>query len=60
MRGEADDGKVAALQEEAGERHMPMQMTEVNCAEVRQVMGKDGAERWEAVAWALARAFQEA
>jgi predicted nucleic acid-binding protein len=51
LRGEAGDDKVAALLEKAGERDTPMQMTEVNYAEVKyMVIRKDGAERWEEIA----------
>jgi PIN domain nuclease of toxin-antitoxin system len=34
LRGEAGDDKVAALLEKAGERDVPLRMTEVNYAEV--------------------------
>jgi ribonuclease VapC len=51
LRGEAGDDKVAALLEKAGERDTPMQMTDVNYAEVKyMVIRKDGAERWEEIA----------
>lgn len=51
LRGETGDDKVAALLEKAGERDAPLQMTEVNYAEVKyMVIRKDGAARWEEVA----------
>jgi ribonuclease VapC len=51
LRGEAGDGHVAALLEKAGARDTPLQMTEVNYAEVKYiVMRKDGADRWEQIA----------
>jgi ribonuclease VapC len=51
LRGEAGDAQVAALLEKAGARDTPLQMTEVNYAEVKYiVMRKDGADRWEQIA----------
>lgn len=51
LRGEAGDDKVAALLEKAGERDVPLHMTEVNYAEVKYiVLRKDGAARWAEVA----------
>lgn len=51
LRGEAGDDKVAALLEKAGERDLPLQMTEVSYAEVKYiVLRKDGAARWAEVA----------
>lgn len=51
LRGEAGDDKVAALLEKAGERDVPLHMTEVNYAEVKYlVIRKDGAARWAEVA----------
>lgn len=51
LRGEAGDGKVAALLENAGERDAPLRMTEVNYAEVQYiVLREDGAARWAEVA----------
>jgi predicted nucleic acid-binding protein len=51
LRGEAGDDKVAALLEQAGERDVPLHMTEVNYAEVKYiVLRKDGAARWAEVA----------
>ena len=51
LRGEAGDDKVAALLEKAGERDIPLHMTEVNYAEVKYiVLRKDGAARWAEVA----------
>jgi predicted nucleic acid-binding protein len=51
LRGEGGDDQVAALLEKAGARDMPVQMTEVNYAEVKYiVIRKDGAGRWDAVA----------
>ena len=47
LRGEPGEGHVAALLEKAGERDAPLQMTEVNYAEVKYtVIRKDGPERW--------------
>ena len=51
LRGEAGDDQVAALLEKAGARDVPVQMTEVNYAEVKYiVIRKDGADRWEEIA----------
>jgi ribonuclease VapC len=51
LRGEAGDDRVAALLEKAGTRDTPLQMTEVNYAEVKYiVIRKDGADRWEEIA----------
>ena len=51
LRGEAGDDKVAALLEKAGERDLPLPMTEVNYAEVQYIiLRKDGAARWADVA----------
>ena len=51
LRGEAGDDKVAALLEKAGERDVPLHMSEVNYAEVKyMVIRKDGAARWAEVA----------
>ncbi|MCU0770487.1 MAG: PIN domain-containing protein [Verrucomicrobia bacterium] len=51
LRGEAGDDKVAALLERAGQRDVPLHMTEVNYAEVKyMVLRKDGAARWADVA----------
>ena len=51
LRGEAGDDQVAALLEKAGARDVPVQMTEVNYAEVKTiVVRKDGAARWEEIA----------
>lgn len=51
LRGEAGDDKVAGLLETAGERDVPLHMTEVNYAEVKYiVLRKDGAARWAEVA----------
>jgi len=51
LRGEAGDDKVAALLEKAGQRDVPLHMTEVNYAEVKYiVLRKDGAARWAEVA----------
>jgi len=51
LRGEAGDDKVAALLEKAGERDVPLHMTEVNYAEVKYiVLRKDGGARWAEVA----------
>lgn len=51
LRGEAGDDQVAALLEKAGARDMPLQMTEVNYAEVKYiVIRKDGAGSWEQIA----------
>jgi ribonuclease VapC len=51
LRGEAGDAQVAALLEKAGARDTPLQMTEVNYAEVKYiVMRKDGADRWDQIA----------
>jgi ribonuclease VapC len=51
LRGEAGDDQVAALLEKAGARDVPVQMTEVNYAEVKTiVVRKDGADRWEEIA----------
>ena len=51
LRGETGDDKVAALLEKAGERDMPLHMTEVNYAEVKYtVIRKDGAASWADVA----------
>jgi ribonuclease VapC len=51
LRGEAGDDQVAALLEKAGARDLPVQMTEVNYAEVKTiVVRKDGADRWEEIA----------
>ena len=51
LRGEAGNAKVAALLEKAGERDVPLHMTEVNYAEVKDmVIRKDGAARWAEVA----------
>jgi predicted nucleic acid-binding protein len=51
LRGEAGDDKVAALLERAGERDLPLHMTEVNYAEVKHiVIRKDEAASWAEVA----------
>lgn len=51
LRGELGDDKVATLLEQAGERDVPLHMTEVNYAEVKYiVLRKDGVARWEEVA----------
>ena len=51
LRGEPGDEKIAALLERAGLRDEPLQMTEVNYAEVKYfVIRKDGAARWQEVA----------
>jgi ribonuclease VapC len=51
LRGEAGDDTVAALLERAGQRDVPLHMTEVNYAEVKYiVLRKDGAPRWAEVA----------
>ena len=51
LRGEAGDDQVAALLEKAGARDTPVQMTEVNYAEVKyMVIRKEGADRWEQIA----------
>ncbi len=51
LRGEAGDDKIAALLEKATEQDAPLQMTEVNYAEVKHpVLRTDGAARWEQVA----------
>ncbi len=51
LRGETGDDRVAALLETAGERDVPLHMTEVNYAEVKYiVLRKDGAARWGEVA----------
>ena len=51
LRGEAGDEKVAVLLEKAGERDLPLHMTEVNYAEVKDiVLRKDGGARWAEVA----------
>ena len=51
LRGEVGDDQVAALLEKAGARDVPVQMTEVNYAEVKTiVIRKDGADRWEEIA----------
>lgn len=51
FRAEAGHDIVAALLERAGERDMPVHMTEVNYAEVKyMIIRKDGAEHWDAIA----------
>jgi len=51
LRGEAGEEKVAALLERAGLRDEPVQMTEVNYAEVKYiVIRKDGKDRWDEIA----------
>jgi ribonuclease VapC len=51
LRGESGDDQVAALLEKAGAQDTPLQMTEVNYAEVKYiVIRKDGAGRWEEIA----------
>lgn len=51
LRGETGEDKVAALLEKAGERDVPLHMSEVNYAEVKYtVLRKDGAARWAEVA----------
>ncbi|MCW5548674.1 MAG: PIN domain-containing protein [Opitutaceae bacterium] len=51
LRGEAGEAQVAALLEKASVRDLPLQMTEVNYAEVKYiVVRKDGAERWQEIA----------
>jgi predicted nucleic acid-binding protein len=51
LRGESGEEQVAGLLEKAGDRDVPLRMTEVNYAEVKyMVMRKDGAERWTQVA----------
>jgi predicted nucleic acid-binding protein len=52
--GEAGEEKVTALLERAGLRHEPLQMSEVNYAEVKYiVVRKDGAARWGEIAGEL-------
>jgi len=51
LRGEADEEKVTALLERAGERDQPLHMTEANFAEVKYItVRKDGAARWAEIA----------
>ncbi|MHB1309244.1 MAG: PIN domain-containing protein [Limisphaerales bacterium] len=51
LRGEPGDDQVAALLEKAGERDIPLQMTEVSYAEVKyMVLRKDGPDRWAEIA----------
>jgi ribonuclease VapC len=51
LRGEVGEEKVAALLERAGLRDEPVQMTEVNYAEVKYiVIRKDGKDRWDEIA----------
>jgi predicted nucleic acid-binding protein len=51
LRGEPGEDQVAALLEKAGDRDVPLHMTEVNYAETKyMVVRKDGAERWAQVA----------
>ncbi len=51
LRGEPGEAQVAELLEKAGERDVPLLMTEVNYAEVKySVIRKDGAARWEEIA----------
>ncbi len=50
LHGEAGDEKVAALLESAGVRDEPLHMTEVNYAEVKYRVRKEGANRWKEIA----------
>ena len=51
LRGEAGEEKIAALLESAGLRDEPLHMTEVNYAEVKNIVRrKDGKDRWDEVA----------
>ena len=51
LRGEAGDDQVAALLEKAGARDVPVQMTEVNYAEVQYIVRrKDGDAAWAKIA----------
>ena len=51
FRGEAGGDRVAALLQRAGERDIPVHMTEVNYAEVKyMIIRKNGAEHWDEIA----------
>lgn len=51
LRGEPGEALVTSLLEKAGEKDVPLHMTEVNYAEVKyQVVRKDGADRWADIA----------
>lgn len=51
LRGEPGEALVTSLLEKAGEKDVPLHMTEVNYAEVKyQVVRKDGADRWDEIA----------
>jgi ribonuclease VapC len=51
LRGESGEDQVAALLEKASDRDVPLQMTEVNYAEVKyMIVHKDGADRWAQIA----------
>lgn len=51
LRGEAGHDIVAALLERAGERDIPVHMTEVNYAEVKyMIIRKDGGAHWDEIA----------
>jgi predicted nucleic acid-binding protein len=51
FRGEAGDDMVAALLQRAGERDIPVHMTEVNYAEVKyMIVRKNGAAHWDGIA----------
>ena len=51
LRGEPGEERVTSLLEKAGEKDMPLHMTEVNYAEVKyQVIRQDGADRWAEIA----------
>jgi uncharacterized protein len=51
FRGEAGDDIVAALLQRAGERDIPVHMTEVNYAEVKyMIIRKNGAAHWDEIA----------
>ncbi|MDB6017861.1 MAG: putative PilT protein-like [Pedosphaera sp.] len=54
LRGEEGGETVRDLLEKAGERNVPLHMTEVNYAEVKYVIiRKDGAEAWKRIAGEL-------
>jgi predicted nucleic acid-binding protein len=51
LRDESGGEKVAALLEKAGQREQPVQMTEVNYAEIQYIIRrKDGDAAWRVVA----------
>jgi uncharacterized protein len=51
FRGEEGDDMVAALLQRAGERDIPVHMTEANYAEVKyMIVRKNGAAHWDGIA----------